>query len=439
MVMHYKKSDFDSFERREDAFRNRMGALVPKRHGGPRLFWRDFKAISLDQTATTNFHRLAYITSNPKDCLAFATPYQILNAARRKAKNIEGFPDTPIEEIARRFKIEPQLHQPVRTLSGGESVKVALAKIYVQAYYAKALVIASPFSWLSQSNQAHFQEVCRHYQRLQRSVESLALIGEDSHQLIGVDDPWQRPDKPEIAFNLTFKGVHWNLSASAVDLFGPKTQAILADSQHALISPCLLVGENGEGKSMLARLLTRALAFQGDIQLNRALDRRPVHMLFQDVIAQTLLRSFRQIAGIPHHPQATQIVELYRLLGRLINRLLGVNAAFDTPFQSDAVYPSLLQTKVLLIAVRLSRRPGLLIMDEPDWGLSRVQAIAFLAATLQVAHELEVPLMLISHKPWWHSIARSCWRIGKDVVASGGRNPQVRFSLHTVARGELNR
>jgi ABC-type branched-subunit amino acid transport system ATPase component len=265
------------------------------------------------------------------------------------------------------------------------------------------------------------------------------LTGEDSDHPIGADDPWQFPAKPGIAFDLSFRDVRWQLSSGAVDFFGPKTSATLADTRQELLSPCLLVGENGEGKSMLARLLARSLAFKGSVHLNPDLDKRPIHLLFQDVIAQTLLRSFRQIAGVSSkaNSETSQVLATYRRLGLWVDRFLDGSVSLDAPYRSEAFYPTLLQTKLLLTAVRLCRNPGLLILDEPDWGLSRAQAIAFLAATLRTAHDLEIPLMLISHKPWWLSIARSCLRISKELsYGKGDNNPQLHFRLHTVAVGE---
>jgi hypothetical protein len=83
--------------------------------------------------------------------------------------------------------------------------------------------------------------------------------------------------------------------------------------------------------------------------------------------------------------------------------------------QFNKTPPSLLEIKLILSAVRLCGRPYGLILDEPDWGLTRATALALVAALIRVAHSLEVPIVLISHKPWWQPLARSALRVAKAV------------------------
>jgi hypothetical protein len=68
---------------------------------------------------------------------------------------------------------------------------------------------------------------------------------------------------------------------------------------------------------------------------------------------------------------------------------------------------NLLDIKTVLVASRLASAPSALILDEPDWGLNRSSAIAFVSAVLAAAHRQKTPVLLISHKPWWQSIAKS--------------------------------
>jgi hypothetical protein len=85
----------------------------------------------------------------------------------------------------------------------------------------------------------------------------------------------------------------------------------------------------------------------------------------------------------------------------------------------DAAPLSLLEMKILLTALRLVDHDGVLILDEPDWGLSRPDAVAFVAAVVRAAHDRGVPVILISHKPWWRNLARSIRRVSKQTVSSG--------------------
>lgn len=79
--------------------------------------------------------------------------------------------------------------------------------------------------------------------------------------------------------------------------------------------------------------------------------------------------------------------------------------------------------KILLAAVRLCSRPAALILDEPDWGLSRDDAIAFVQAVIAVAHRQKTAVMLISHKSWWSGIGASVLRVARrrDLTDTGTR------------------
>jgi ABC-type branched-subunit amino acid transport system ATPase component len=83
------------------------------------------------------------------------------------------------------------------------------------------------------------------------------------------------------------------------------------------------------------------------------------------------------------------------------------NGSAGIEWSGGGDFRSLLEIKALLVAVRLCGRPSALILDEPDWGLSRDSAIALVLAIIKVAHEVSTPILLISHKPWWLNLAKS--------------------------------
>ena len=68
---------FDRFEDRETAFNEAVGCLVPVMYKGPNVFWRNFQSI-IKSTSGPNRELPAFITSNPRDCLAFGSPAQVL-------------------------------------------------------------------------------------------------------------------------------------------------------------------------------------------------------------------------------------------------------------------------------------------------------------------------------------------------------------------------
>jgi energy-coupling factor transporter ATP-binding protein EcfA2 len=194
-----------------------------------------------------------------------------------------------------------------------------------------------------------------------------------------------------------------------------KTYARVEDLEVQLLSPCLIVGDNGQGKSLIAKVLAGAIPFEGTGKIKRKSKTGPARLLFQDVITQTLLRSFDAIAVSPFGVDRERPMDLYQ---RILKKYLYFSDnSISKLLENDVTAPSfrsLLEIKLILSAVRLCGQPCALILDEPDWGLNRVSAIAFVCAIINVAHSLGTPVFLISHKPWWQPIANSTIRVSRS-------------------------
>jgi ABC-type uncharacterized transport system YnjBCD ATPase subunit len=388
---------FKDFEAREDAFRDRVFSLVARKYGGPGRFWNDFRAVSVDDMVRVVHSPIACITSNPRDCLAFGTPRQVLDAAVMCAG-----PSTPVADAVRRFDLGENIQQPLRTLSGGETVKLTLAKAWIDTAHCRQLAVASPFSWLSRENAVHFERLLRRCRRLSVPTTLFALEGEDSAAPLSEDDMagFRRGALP---FTMSFKDLRIPLAGGVGSLSRKAAHARVIDLTDELISPCLLVGDNGQGKTLVAKALARALAFDGDARIGTGKPFGSARLLFQDVITQTLLRSFNALARVDDPACAA-----------LYHRIAGRDAGAPR-----AMPASLLEVKAMLVARRLVTRPGALILDEPDWGLTRTAAIDFVLSVIDAAHDLAVPVLLISHKPWWQPLARSRVRVSRTKKSSG--------------------
>ena len=414
---------FKSYEEREEAFRDSVFALIPRKYSGPRLFWRDFTNVSLDELSVFTRHQLAYITSNPRDGLAFGTPWQVLKAAALCARHANQSFGATVEEVAGEFGLVDLLDQPMRTLSGGETVKLALAKAAMASTYTEKLIIASPFSWLSRENTHFFEMLFERYRQLDQPVQLLALEGEDSVKPVTDEEfPGSILEKI-IDFDLYFKDLRIPLGSSLNPIYSTQTSATVADFKISLGSPCLIVGENGRGKSLIARILSGAISFDGRAGLTRSDKSGPPRLLFQDVITQTLLRSFESLAastiyagGLKPKEICAQLLSEYRTaLGD------GGTQGLKETVTVTAGFPSLLEVKAMLVAIRLCGQPGAIILDEPDWGLTRTSAVALVAAIIKVAHSHGIPVILISHKPWWRPIARSVVRVDRTPKTTNGK------------------
>ena len=98
----------------------------------------------------------------------------------------------------------------------------------------------------------------------------------------------------------------------------------------------------------------------------------------------------------------------------------------------DWGFSSLLEVKAILVAIRLCGEPSALIIDEPDWGLTRAAAVSLVAAIISVCHELGIPVILISHKPWWFSLANSVLRVQRTAKKMEERG-KYSFNIYLTA------
>lgn len=426
---------FTTYEAREAAFGRHIAALVPPKHAGPQVFWRDFGRIrSADLSNRTDSRHLA-IGSNPRDCLAFGTPRQVLRAARLQLGSDRDRRDAPeIEKTARKFQILEALDQPLRTLSGGETLKLCCAKVFMAADAASRLTMASPFCWLSRDSSGLLADLVEHCRRRAMAVTLLALEGEDSRESV---DPAALPSalRPgRLPFQLCLAGVRISLGTVLNTLKARPAVAGVEDFNARLDSPCLLMGENGQGKSLVARVLARAVACRGTASLDRGRGPQSGRLLFQDVLNQTLLRPFPVLTAAGGQPART--LALFARIGQLCRRYCNARgvALPAGAFQDQAPFRSLLETKALLAAVRLGRTPGALILDEPDWGLTRETAIALVAAITRVAHDHGTPVMLISHKPWWPPFCASVVAVSRSRQSPPGASAEAFQVSLTLSR-----
>lgn len=404
---------FDNFEEREEAFRQSVDFKLARRYGGPALFWKDFRSISR-HSPDQESDRVSSITSNPRDCLAFATAEQVLTAALMSAGRLCG--DNHMVDIASRFGLADLLTQPVRTLSGGESVKLALAKTYVSIPSHSSLVISSPFAWLSPANRYLLDDVVEQCHRDGKQVSILALDGENDVTPATPEEPGISARQKVISFLMQTSDVRIPLTLSLNPLDDTVPFAVIDDTSLELESPCLITGENGQGKSLVARAVAGSLALQGHAVIKGDHTEGKARLLFQDVQVQTLMRSFAELSA-GRGGDKSIVISIYNEIRKEYNASLSGIGSVESSFISefDENFHTLLDVKAMLVAVRLSASPAALILDEPDWGLGRRNSLCFVAVVISVAHNLNIPVLLISHKPWWQQMIRSCLSVSRTL------------------------
>ncbi len=334
-------------------------------------------------------------------------------------------------ETARRFEITGLLSQPIRTLSGGETVKLALAKTSVVMPLFSQLVVASPFTWLSDSNRHLLEYLTDLCDQHRKPPSVLALAGEGNLDAIDPSDPFIAPSPQVIPFTLKMTDVRIPLMVSLRPLAAHGAQAAIENITLDLRSPCLIVGDNGQGKSLLARTIAQAVSTKGQVSLESPLAQHPPCLLFQDVLSQTMLRSFDALSRRPPKDRTDDIHNCYLALQRHYARALkqaSPNQIAPIGEWSDKQH-AIVDTKAILVAARLADKPAALILDEPDWGMSRASAVAFVSAVLATAHRQQTPVLLISHKPWWCSVAGSMLRVTRTTAAQNQSSPSPVFTI----------
>ncbi len=428
---------FESFEEREEAFRESVSFLIPRRHMGAVLFWKDFGRISREGLHEQKGLPATYITCNPRDCLAFGTARQVLNAAalcvEQSGSDLPAF----TRRVGEEFGMGENMDQPIRTLSGGETVKLALAKVYIASARISRVSIASPFSWLSAENAGVFQRLMGRLLEHRIPVNLFALSGEDSKEAIGPGDPFPVNGSKGIGFSLEFKDVKIPLSLTVNPMQSRSAFARVKDFQAEMASPCLVSGNNGQGKSLVARILADAIRYSGTATIARDGKQGTARLLFQDVATQTMLRSFSALcASGPGDERA--VLDLYQGIRKAFEGAYGGRAEPGPRIRpaDNGEDPPLLEIKAILAAARLAQGPPALILDEPDWGLTREAAVAFVSAVIETAHREGVPILLISHKPWWVSVARSKLLVSRSPKRVEGKRAQAIFSIRLETEGE---
>lgn len=406
---------FQDYEAREAFFRENVSSLIPASYRGPRLFWHEFSAITAKDVSCQTLRKTACITAFPQDGLAFAAPLQILRAA------VAGQPDaeTLEKQAIELFRLAPLLNQALRTLSGGEIVRLALAKAWLNAATHQELYVASPYSWLDKHNNGLTDIVARAYLEHNKPVTFLALEGENTGTAPGSGfQPAVMPiHLPPVAFSLTAKNLQLKLSQSLM-LGAAPLWAKANDFTFELASPCLILGENGAGKSLLVKTLAKVNGRRGVLEIKSGDNRAPCRLLQQNTLYQSLLRVSEQFAPVSSGPLRAEFHELNALL----------HQAVMAGSVKSVTEGSLLDLKLSLSAACLCQNPKLLILDEPEWGLSYTAATAFVYGVCSVAHAHGVPVALVSHKNWWLELARSRLLVTKEAAVA--HKQSAAFGIH---------
>lgn len=397
---------FNSFEDRDSHLRTNLKVPLPRRHDGPGVFYSDFlRAMEI-------FERPNYslITPNPMDYLPFDRVRLILNAAFRLSMRADA---TEIHNVTNQFDLTHLTHRLVYTLSGGETLRVAMAKCVLESRGTGKLIMSAPWGVLSKAGRRYLGQLLEAYTRDDSDYQILCLEGDTS------DEP-DSDLKTETGVPFGIKTESLSISLSDAVESEYYAVALVDDFESSTLrSPCLIYGENGHGKSLLMKALAGCIPYTGRIAILGRPSQR-VRLLFQDVSNQALLTGASADWTIKNDREVNRLNAL--LLNDVTHRLERCGIQVDRG-------PTLLSTKVAMIAIRLAEDPAALVLDEPDWGLSKAQAVALLRAVISLCNREEVPLLIISHRPWFDRAW--CSRVRIERMRSSERGSQVvRLRVH---------
>lgn len=304
-----------------------------------------------------------------------------------------GFDIDPYEVI-KRFGLKPSfLKRKIMTLSGGEKVKVALSIIFNKK--ADCIVLHGVLPWLDVNGKMILlDEIRRSLKKgvkilvLEQEVENFKDLDADFYYfdgftisksglydirkrkknllklVAGIKSGINMSKSDSINSDdnlLTFKNVYF-------DYISKKGNSLLLNGVDFTLSNSRiygLTGENGSGKSTIAKLITRILMpVEGKILLE---DRD-----IKAINRQELIKRICYVSQFPERQLVYGDVEQYRHKAVDTGNGLSIEL-FNSFFDKNKSYPistlTPLQLKMLLLFSSINMETRLLILDEPTWGV----------------------------------------------------------------------
>ncbi len=397
-------STFTTYEGLVDHFVQSTGIYFPKMAAGRGEFFRGFSRWLQRSVAS---RPTSVIAPDPAQGLALPNALQILTSALAQSGKSAGENDAGL--LMEKYGLTKRmLTQPVSTLSGGELLLLNYARAEAQSGYVRTLTACNPIFWLNPARHRYWLNLCSHFAAVNRSVEILIMRGDqldsqaESERFPALDPLTVNliVDKPLVIFpEIQFPVFH---AAS-------RLQYLWKSMSGEIYSPFLLTGDNGIGKSIFARLLAGVYqASSGKVAINAENGSGNVRLLFQEAITQLFAMSPSEYLARAFSASEALLDEAKRLFSDIMQTVCD-----SADPGNGRVDNSLLAGKACLIAARLAERPALILLDEPGWGLSRLEAGRLVFNTCRLAHSLGTGVGIISHQPEWHAFAASDLKLTK--------------------------
>jgi len=411
---------FNSFEEQISYMKSNYSIYVPNVIAGQKAFFSDIYRWLDKYDENIIFNTANVIFSDPTLNLALPYPYDEIKLAFTNVFNKQPHRDE-IENLFNEFSLNYELaKRPIISLSGGERLLLTFLKAYILEEISTKLIVCSPTQWLNPDKYRYLEKLLSKYLVNGKEVDYLLLQGELFPESITDIEGYITDDILIEKQN----ALPWLLESENVEVeltpiqFPEKSDSkiikfITEGNSIQLSSPTLLLGDNGVGKSVFAKVLSglekcksgylkvKAGGSSGNARL---LLQESIYQLFGESITNHFERIFKY-----DEEQKKVAYDIYYSLDSIIRDFVKINPIYGYDVIGCNENPStLLQCKMALIAERIASKPPLLILDELDWSLSGpISKILFKAISIE-SYKNSVSLLIISHnKDWWLEIVNS--------------------------------
>ncbi|EFK06258.1 conserved hypothetical protein [delta proteobacterium NaphS2] len=354
---------------------------------------------------------VSYILSNPSQGMSFPTPADVLGTVLAMYMDTHNVDCEAVDLLAEFGLDDDKASQSIVSLSGGELLLLNYAKAKAMLPMVNGLVACSPVYWLNKLRYKYWDALLADYTNNSRAIDVALLEGEEfpNHEDCTAIVCGQQTDP---------KRLRWKLLANNPKVVFPEIQFPSHHPEFSLhflsevvefdlMSPTLVTGDNGIGKSILAKVMAGIITpVEGSIfSLSengkgnaRLILQDSIHQLFGMSVDNHLDWAFR-FDGTKANAARSIYSNIEKSLKKLLNemRFESLTALGEAGQRS-----TLLQAKICLVAERIASLPPLLILDEPGWGLSKTSAQCLVWEICKQAHDHGIAVAIISHHP-------SCW------------------------------
>ncbi len=413
-------NQYFGFEEQLAAIRERGAAVPPSLTRGFSGFLSGFRTWRETEQALDP--SIVAVLPNPSLTLALPYPRDELVVAFSVAAG-RAPTEHEIESALSEFGLPPEIaDRPVAALSGGERLLLNLARANIFSDLATRLILCSPTQWLNVSNYRFVVKLITNYQEKGKSVEILILNGEPDLTSESMGDGITNSEIQALKWTLRLQNLAVKFEPSRYPRFTPGLELAYRFQDGTdldLLSPTLLRGQNGVGKSVFSQIACGLVQpTSGSVRIMSGGMHGTARLLMQDCILQLFAHSplahIRRVFQLDDKREETA-TQIYQEIQDQLRNMVLLHQELPQDLVGNREEPdTVLQAKIALVAERLLSNPPVLILDEPSWCFSKPIARMFVRAVCEIAHRRHIAVIIVSHLDWWNGIANSELQMTRD-------------------------